>query len=317
MKHPKLRLHRVCKAQLLVAGALSLTMAPAHAQKYLANQLNGTGGQWITEHGEQSLPAGLVWPRTKWSNNIVLLPPGEVDQEQRYARFTLRRYSPGATSFFGTHIRTDAYAWKFTANDDKPLVFTAKMRFPDMTEGILAAFFVYQDTISGNGSEIDNEVPMTLLVSDRLWLNVHKGSSDFGNVVVPGQGANYKNPIQKVTAPGGGWGQWHIYKISWTKTTVEWYVDDQLMRKVPRGDLPNLLPDPDVSMHVHLNIWAPPQQWALGQRFNGTAPQPAYNVSADDTIDLPFLDYPQAGRGNYFDVQWVEVVGGVQVKGQS
>lgn len=300
-----------CRMFLLINVAMWLTSPWSFAQKYTANQF--FGGSWNTESGyEQDLGLTSSWHRTWWDGRPVSLPPGETDPAKVFARFPLHRYNPRARgrTFSGTHIKTNGDPWALTS-DGKPLEFTARMRFPNMREGVLCAFFVYENIKTGGGSEIDVEVPMHLLVSDRLWLNIRRGSGDFGSL------RGDKDPIQKVSRPRDGWGDWNTYTIRWTKNSVVWYLNGAEVRREPKPERPEraaFLPNPNVAMQVHLNIWAPPPDWALGQDETGNRPNPPYTPGINETDDPKFPDYDQSGRGNYFDVQWVEVKGGKRIK---
>src|SRR5262249_14963573 len=77
----------------------------------------------------------------------------------------------------------------------------------------------------------------------------------------------------------------HTYRIEWYPTVVRWFVDGQLVRQttdhVPQG-----------SLQVHLNIWAPAQDWA--EAYSATL-QPAATQAAN-TSYFADVDYAQVAQ---------------------
>lgn len=151
------------------------------------------------------------------------------------AVINLETYNPTGFSLYGTDLIS-----KKIFNRGAGLIFTikAKMQAP-MVGGIVGGIFTYENLPSGRHDEIDFELVTNQL--DYVHNNVYSnqplgvGTPDSSKVIAP------------IT-------DYHTYVIKWLPTSVEWYVDGQLVRKSTK-----LVPAN--GMHLHLNMWAPAAEW--------------------------------------------------------
>jgi beta-glucanase (GH16 family) len=72
----------------------------------------------------------------------------------------------------------------------------------------------------------------------------------------------------------------HTYRIEWFSNLVRWFIDVQLVRedtaKVPQG-----------AQSVHLNIWAPTNQWSDASRLVAPATTSAANNRISSMLTCP------------------------------
>ena len=194
--------------------------------------------------------------KTRWGNmpGIHIGTAGST-QAHRFVRFNLDTYNgdgpPNIPGQFmkGTEIRTRD---RWPLKTGQTLNFTAKIKFPDYGyKGYIPAFYPYTDAGLENDSseygqqrnEIDFEF-LTKLMGDgtnqkkEIWTNVFKNGTPAAKTV---------EAPQIIL-----WGNWNTFKISWTKRTVKWFVND--MNKPVRTETVNT-PSETVSLGLHFNIW--------------------------------------------------------------
>lgn len=223
-------------------------------------------GKWSTYGTDRYLQ------RTQFGN----APTMATESGVQFARFPLKTYN-GDPRYSGTYLRGTEVFSKQIFNVGQGLEIEARIRGRNLPRGIVYAFVMYGERGTWPDTYLRDEIDFEYLTNfsnDQMWLNIW----DDWN---PERGGANRSTI--TTASGLDRNDWHIFKMRWTPSVVEWYVDGVVVRRST-----DILPaDP---MQLHLNIWAAASSWAT-----------AYDAN------LPVTATPSENKTYYMDVDWVRV----------
>ena len=186
---------------------------------------------------------------------------------------------PGApNAFFGS----EAISRQSFDHLGAGLAFEVSARLRSATPGIVGGLFLYgTNPLNAN---LHDELDFELLGNDALAGRNQVQTQIYGNEPL-GAGHPEFDPVSGLTS-------FHTYRIEWYPTIVRWFVDGQLVREstdhVPQG-----------SLQVHLNIWAPGQEWP--DAFSA-ALQPAALPGANTPyfVDVDYVRVAQLGNLSVF-----------------
>lgn len=180
----------------------------------------------------------------------------------------------------GTFKGTLLASWRRFGLTDGIKSYEARMRISIIKAGSVHAFYTYGPHIpptNSHSDEIDFEfLGNNLIAEDKLWLNSWNNTVNSQTVGI--------NPSQQVADTA--WNQWHTYKIVWSATQVQWFLDGALIRTLPNtGAVPN------DAMAPYFEIWTPSQS---------LFPE-AYNMGWQPATS------PAGNTTSFFDVDWVRI----------
>jgi len=167
-------------------------------------------------------------------------------------------------SFYGS----EAITTQTFSNNTGGIVFEINAHLVNQTTGLVGGLF----TNSTNAGTLHDEIDFEAVSNqpDKIQTNIYANEP-------LGAGHPQFNPLSgTLTDP-------HIYRIEWFKNAVRWIVDGQLVRV----ETTNI---PQQPMALHLNIWAPGNEWIEG---------------FSDALN-PVTD-PGANTSYYFDIDSVRV----------
>lgn len=156
------------------------------------------------------------------------------------AYVALGTYNPTGFSLYGT----DLISKRTFKTNSKGILFTcvAKIQGP-ILKGLVAGIFLY--ALKPGSNTLHDEIDFEIL-GNYPW---HVQTNIYGNEPLEvGHPVSYK---MKSSATS-----YHTYQILWSTNQVSWYVDTQLVRTVTTES-----PIPVGPMCIHLNMWAPGQEW--------------------------------------------------------
>ncbi|MBB4658656.1 glycoside hydrolase family 16 protein [Parvularcula dongshanensis] len=146
------------------------------------------------------------------------------------------------------------------------LVFQARLRIPHAQEGIIHAFWMYEQSRRDGAmrsDEIDFEWLTTqtagakddpVLVSSYIDWNVDERK--YETLRDPVYGSHVGDSVKS----GADTADWHIYTLTWRQGALDTFIEaeDGSQRRLVsyRGDLV-----PDGEMHLYLSSWVPPVDW--------------------------------------------------------
>ncbi|HEX8832651.1 MAG TPA: PA14 domain-containing protein, partial [Abditibacteriaceae bacterium] len=159
--------------------------------------------------------------------------------------------------------------------------FEVRLRGNNIQPGLIFAAFLYHDHGSWPGSLRRDEIDFEFLGSqprNQLWCHIW---DDWNPAYKYDEGVHDLTTLP--TVAGWDWAVWNTYKIRWTNTGVQCFVNNALVR-----DEKKILPD-DHPMRLDFNIWASDSSWAR-----------AYSSSLQPTSS-------GANRTYSFDIDYVKV----------
>ncbi|MFZ4525478.1 MAG: Ig-like domain-containing protein [Chlorobium sp.] len=214
---------------------------------------------WDYSHWQQ-VNNPSFYGRTQQRQSLPAVSNGELNLK-------LDTYNPTngyLPSFYGSDISTI----KTFSNDAGGVVFEIKAHFINLVPGIVGGMFPYSTNPDGNHNEIDYEAATNL--PNDIQTNIYANEP-------LGVGNPQSNPISGTLTDD------HTYRIEWFKDAIRWLVDGQLVR-IETDNIPQQ------AMALHLNIWAPGEQW----------PE-AYSAALNPVTD------PAANTSYYFNVDSVNI----------
>lgn len=261
---------RLTKMGISALLGLTLGAGAASAQTTLfADEFNASS--WDTSKWTTYGPTNFL-QRTQFGNQ----PTMATESGTSFARLRLDSYTPDP-AYKGEYLRGTEVLTKTQFTPGDGIELETRMRGNDLPRGIVFAFFTYGERGTWPNElrdEIDYEF-LTNFDKDKIWLNIW---DDYNKQ--SGIGDNQSSITQ---APGLDRTGWHTYKIRWTKSRIDWYVDGVSVRTST-----DILPaDP---MALRFNIWAGATSWPT-----------AYDEN------LPVTSDPSANQSFYVDVDWVRV----------
>jgi hypothetical protein len=263
-------IHKLKFTFTTLLAALCVALAPARAATVLfEDQFNGAS--WDTSKWTAYDSTNFL-QRTQFGN----LPTIGTENSTSFARIRLDSYDPDP-NYSGDLLRGTEMMSKTNFTPGDGLEIEARVRGNNLPRGIVFAFFTYGErgTYPNNlRDEIDYEF-LTNFNKDTIWLNIWDDYNKESNTG--------PNQSSMTTAPGLDRTGWHVYKIRWTSTRVDWYVDGTIVRTST-----NIVPtDP---MQVRFNIWAGSTDWPT-----------AYDAN------LPVTSNASNNQSFNMDVDWVQV----------
>ncbi len=239
----------------------------------MAGQLSATGIVFSDEFtGNGPIDSGK-WNYHEvkdWNNNTGYYGRTQQRQELPHMqdgalRLRLDSYIPNSVenaSFYGSEAITYQ---KFDLSNG-PIAFEAKFKFAQAQPGIIGGFFTYALPVETH-DEIDFEALSN--VQSKIQTNIYANEG-------LGEGSPISYDLSNTLL------DYHVYRIEWLPNAIRWLVDGEVVR-VETNKLPQK------AMELHLNIWAPPANWATGD----SSLVPAQSEAANQTF--------------YFDVDYVKV----------
>jgi hypothetical protein len=224
----------------------------------------------------------------------------------RFVRVPLHTFVPdpvvrqeGKLELFGTEFGS-----KTLFPQSQGLKFESRMRFTSQNQpGLVGAMFLFSEKGTYGGTppltldEVDHELLSNSVNADTpyTWTNIY---NDFITAQPDGKGGTLAdpydgNPTKTLGAgenlvPGFDKGGWNTYRIEWKPGSVQWFINDKLIRT----DTSSRVPDSPLS--VRFNIWGAASQAKGGwNAAYSDQLQPAASASADQTFSL--------------DVDWLHV----------
>lgn len=144
---------------------------------------------------------------------------------------------PQHTTFLGS----EAITYQLFDLSDGPIAFQAQLRYAQPQRGIIGGFFTFAGPADSH-DEIDFEAMSNQF--SQMQTNIYHAEP-------LGEGHPISYPIS------GALDQFHTYRIEWRPGSVRWIIDGTMVRQVTDRV-------PTKPMALHLNIWAPPPEWATG-----------------------------------------------------
>jgi len=171
----------------------------------------------------------------------------------------LETFNPTGFSLYGTDLISQR-----SYSPGAGLIFTirAKLETPTIG-GIVAGIFSFDLVAPSN--TIHNEIDFELLTNQLTYVHTNVYDS------MP-LGVGYPDSTQITTAIT----DYHVYTVIWQTNQISWYVDGTLIRSTTSVV-------PDSSMHFHINMWAPAQEWPSAYNV---ALQPVSLLSANQVYSL-------------------------------
>ncbi|MCW5734877.1 MAG: family 16 glycosylhydrolase [Enhydrobacter sp.] len=196
-------------------------------------------------------------------------------------------------SFYGSEAITKG-AWD--AKSTGGLAFEARMRFEGTQGGMIAGMFFYQQFPPPPSPRVPhNELDWEILTSQLRPSSTNKISTN----VFPHQGSSSSEhdfpisyPVSQI--PGFSPNDYHTYRVEWLPNKVTWLIDNKVIR-VEKVNVPQA----DVKMQLHLNLWGVPTNW-------GPSPGDPGGPNIGDPTFVPATS-AGANKSYYFDVDSVTV----------
>ena len=196
-------------------------------------------------------------------------------------------------SFYGSEAISKG-AWD--AKSTGGLAFEARMKFEGTQGGMIAGMFFYQQFPKPPAPRVPhNELDWEILTSQLRPSSVNKISTN----VFPHQGSSSSErdfpisyPVSQI--PGFSPNDYHTYRVEWLPNKVTWLIDNKVIR-VEKVNVPQA----DVKMQLHLNLWGVPTNW-------GPSPGDPGGPNIGDPTFVPATS-PGANKSYYFDVDSVKV----------
>ncbi len=178
------------------------------------------------------------------------------------ARVTLDTYNPTGYSFYGTDLIAKR---PILLNQGVLVTVVARAEAP-FARGLVGGIFLYG--LKEGSDTLHDEIDFELLSNrpDRIQTNL------YGNEPL-GVGHPESHPF-----PAGSATDAHVYQILWLPESVTWYVDHVPIRT--ETDVARL---PTGPMFLHINLWAPGDEWA--EAYDG-ALQPTRDARANQAFAL-------------------------------
>ncbi len=156
------------------------------------------------------------------------------------ARILLDTYNPTGYSFYGTDLITKK---PIVLGEGILVTVVAKASTP-FPRGIVSGIFLYN--MKNKEDTTHDEIDFEMLSNNPYEINTN---------IYADEPLGAGNPISYPFASGSAT-DYHTYQILWTPYRVSWFVDSVLIRtitdqsQIPKGP-----------MYLHLNIWAPAEDW--------------------------------------------------------
>ena len=175
------------------------------------------------------------------------------------AVINLETFNPTGFSLYGTDLISQR-----SYSPGAGLIFNIRAKLESPTiGGIVAGIFSFDLVAPSN--TIHNEIDFELLTNQLNYVHTNVYDS------MP-LGTGYPDSTQ-ITDPIT---DYHVYTVIWQSSQISWYVDGNLIRTST-----SVLPDR--SMHFHINMWAPAQEWPSAYNV---ALQPVSMLSANQIYSL-------------------------------
>lgn len=265
-----------------------LASQAAQAQLLLRDDFDGTGNVdttvWRLPFGDSE---GTFVGRTQFRGDSATDIPQQgiaeaTAEDNAVMEVNLDTFSPidPGNQFLGTDVLT-----KRNFARAGGISYEARMRLkPTIPGGLVGAGFLYDVTReSPPGTPVRDEIDVELISNQTVGAATQDPFTNVwndGSFASPGNGAYVDIASFDLT-------EFHDYRVDWTPSSLQWFVDDNLVRTVTTGV-------PDDPMQLHFNLWAPDTDFA--DAYNA-ALQPAATAGANTTYSLQ-VDHVEVNRLN-------------------
>ncbi len=280
--------------RLTVTLAAAAVMSPviARGQTLLRDDFAGIGlvdtTVWRLPFEEEGREVGRTLYRNDSAIDIPLQGMFEpLASDQRVMEIQLDTYFSGnpGTQFLGTDLLTKR---NFALGGG--ITFEGRMRLKppttgDLPGGLVNGLFMFDvqgDDPPGSANFVRDEIDVELLSNEvagdnRVYTN-YWNNGTFSGAGSEGSGA-FTSPL------GIDLTQFQTYRVEWTPSSIEWFVNDASVRRVTDNV-------PDDPMKLHVNLWAPDS--GFSEAFNA-ALQPAATAGGNQRFTVQ-VDHVEVSR---------------------
>lgn len=211
----------------------------------MSTTLTSTGTLFIDEFSNNGPIDASRWNYNVWKPDGSSYY-GRTQQRQElpvaengYLRLKLDSFNPSGGPNNSTFFGSEAISLQKFDLKSGGIAIEFVARFAQEQPGIVGGLFTF-----GGGGDHHDEIDFEGLSNhlDQIQTNVYKNEP-------PGAGRAEQHQIPTPIT------DFNTYRVEWLPTKVRWFVNDELVRE-------NTSHVPTMPQALHLNIWAPAQDWA-------------------------------------------------------